>query len=196
MKQNRTGTLTKWFDDVGFGFVHVDASPTPVFVQAERFPVYQRRPKRGDRVTVRARPPEKGPTKATITTRGASRAGFVLLLLSVFAASYASCIYLSGSWSFPLLAVAPYVLLAPPTFFAYMLDKRRAELGQWRVQEATLHTLEFVGGWPVAFYAQQSLRHKNRKVSYQVVFLAIVTLHILVWTYKIWTPWLKAWLRG
>jgi hypothetical protein len=48
-------------------------------------------------------------------------------------------------------------------------------------QEVFLHLCELLGGWPGAFLAQYSLRHKNRKVSFQVVFWAIVAFHLFFW---------------
>jgi len=66
------------------------------------------------------------------------------------------------------------------TFFAYRSDKRRAEAGDWRIPESMLHLAELVGGWPGAFLAQRTLRHKTSKTSYQVVFWIIVLLHQIV----------------
>ena len=60
------------------------------------------------------------------------------------------------------------------TYWAYARDKRSAEQGYWRIQEANLHLLELLGGWPGAFLAQRRLRHKCSKRSYQVVFWLIV----------------------
>lgn len=63
------------------------------------------------------------------------------------------------------------------TFFAYRSDKLRAEAGEWRVPEATLHFAALVGGWPGAFLAQRRFRHKTSKVSFQVVFWIVVLTH-------------------
>ncbi|MGN6552998.1 MAG: DUF1294 domain-containing protein [Verrucomicrobiota bacterium] len=60
------------------------------------------------------------------------------------------------------------------TYWVYAHDKRRAEEGGWRVPEARLHLLDFLGGWPGAFVAQRRLRHKCSKSSYQFVFWLIV----------------------
>lgn len=60
------------------------------------------------------------------------------------------------------------------TFFAYRHDKRQAEAGEWRVPEATLQGLALVGGWPGAFLAQRTLRHKTAKLSFQFTFWLIV----------------------
>jgi uncharacterized membrane protein YsdA (DUF1294 family) len=76
------------------------------------------------------------------------------------------------------------------TYLLYRHDKKRAESGGWRTPESTLHSAELLGGWPVAFVAQRTLRHKISKVSYQIVFWLIVTLHQIAsfdflqgWTY-------------
>jgi uncharacterized membrane protein YsdA (DUF1294 family) len=66
------------------------------------------------------------------------------------------------------------------TFFAYRSDKRRAELGEWRIPESTLHLAELIGGWPGAFLAQRQFHHKTSKTSFQVVFWVIVLVHQFV----------------
>ncbi|WP_246782279.1 DUF1294 domain-containing protein [Wohlfahrtiimonas chitiniclastica] len=68
------------------------------------------------------------------------------------------------------------------TLILYAKDKKAARTEQWRVAENTLHLFELLGGWVTAFWAQWFYRHKTRKVSYQVVFWGIVTLHLLFWS--------------
>lgn len=62
-------------------------------------------------------------------------------------------------------------------FFAYRSDKRRAEAGEWRIPESTLHFTALIGGWPGAFLAQRTFRHKTSKTSFQVVFWFVVSVH-------------------
>jgi uncharacterized membrane protein YsdA (DUF1294 family) len=83
--------------------------------------------------------------------------------------------------NFALGILAAYVVNSLLTFGIYAWDKRAARRGQERVPEITLHTLELFGGWPGAFLAQRMLRHKNAKVSYQIVFWLIVSLHACAW---------------
>ena len=75
-----------------------------------------------------------------------------------------------------------YGLMSVICFTAYYRDKRKAIRRQWRTPESTLHLLELLGGWPGGLLAQRVLRHKIKKVSYQVSFWLIVLLHGLVWT--------------
>lgn len=92
----------------------------------------------------------------------------VLLILPILA------LFKSSRWVQPKFVLAYLVLISLATFATYWHDKRRAQSGGSRVSEATLHTLECLGGWPVAYFAQQQLRHKTIKRSYQVVFWCIV----------------------
>lgn len=78
----------------------------------------------------------------------------------------------------PLLV---YVLMGIGTFLLYRVDKNRAIHGQWRIPESSLQLCALFGGWSGALFAQQYLRHKNRKVSFQLVFWLIVGVHLLVW---------------
>jgi len=63
------------------------------------------------------------------------------------------------------------------TYGVYVVDKRRAEAGEWRIPESNLHLLELLGGWPGAFIAQRRVRHKISKASYQVMFWLIVLFY-------------------
>ena len=80
-------------------------------------------------------------------------------------------------------AFGVYMVMSAIAFAAYSIDKRRAVRGQWRVSEATLHALEMLGGWPGAWVAQQTLRHKTQKRRYMAVFWAIVGVHALGWAW-------------
>ena len=63
------------------------------------------------------------------------------------------------------------------TFVVYGFDKRRAARGGRRVAEQTLHLLALVGGWPGALFGQRFFRHKTSKLSFLVVFWAVVVIH-------------------
>lgn len=78
----------------------------------------------------------------------------------------------------PLLAYGVGSLVA---FALYMHDKRSALRSGWRTPEVRLHLIEVLGGWPGALIAQQLMRHKTRKLSFQAVFWLIVVSHQVVW---------------
>jgi len=98
----------------------------------------------------------------------------LLLLIPAYAISR-----LAASVDWRILVGVPLVV-SLGTFVAYRSDKRRAQAGEWRVPESTLHLAELAGGWPGAFLAQRTFRHKTSKVSYQVVFWVIVLSYQLV----------------
>ncbi|KAA6168417.1 DUF1294 domain-containing protein [Pseudomonas veronii] len=83
-----------------------------------------------------------------------------------------------GETVIPLVA---YGVVSVVAFFLYWNDKRKARADSRRTPENILHAVELAGGWPGALIAQQVFRHKTRKVSYQVLFWAIVLLHQVFW---------------
>ena len=87
-------------------------------------------------------------------------------------------------------ALAGYAVMSVIAFALYAADKRRAARGQWRISEATLHLVALIGGWPGAWIAQQTLRHKRRKAAFMIVFWIIVAAHGVAW----W--WASAQLRS
>ena len=73
-----------------------------------------------------------------------------------------------------LFLVFQLVSINITTIIAYYVDKRAAMRGKWRVSEFTLHTLEFLGGWPGAFVAQKMFHHKTKKKSYQSTYIWVI----------------------
>lgn len=76
-----------------------------------------------------------------------------------------------------------YLAMSLLCFFVYWRDKRLAINGQQRIPEMRLHLLELLGGWPGGLLAQRLIRHKNRKLAYQVKFWLIVAAHLGVLGY-------------
>lgn len=95
------------------------------------------------------------------------------LLLIVF--------YLAGR--LPLGVMGVYVAASVIAFGMYGYDKFSAKVGRWRTPEKTLLTLGLIGGWPGALLAQEWIRHKSSKVSFQVVFWITVAINcaVLAW---------------
>lgn len=77
--------------------------------------------------------------------------------------------------------VGVYAVLSVVTLAAYAVDKHRAGAGGRRIPERTLHVLALFGGWPGAFVGQQILRHKTRKIPFQIVYWITVAIHAGVW---------------
>jgi uncharacterized membrane protein YsdA (DUF1294 family) len=102
---------------------------------------------------------------------GAFLALGLLLVIPVYAVSR-----LASSIDWRALVGVP-LALSTFAFFAYRSDKRRAEAGEWRIPESTLHFMELIGGWPGAFLAQRRFRHKTSKTPFQVVFWIVVLTH-------------------
>ncbi len=105
-------------------------------------------------------------------------ASVIALALMLILPAYALSRRLTAAdWLLPAGALLAVSII---TFFAYRSDKRRAEAGQWRIPETTLHLAALLGGWPGGFLAQRVFRHKTVKLPFQIVFWAIVVLHQLV----------------
>lgn len=62
------------------------------------------------------------------------------------------------------------------TLALYGYDKHQAVAGRTRVPEAALHVAALLGGSPGAMVAQGLFRHKTRKRSFKVTFIATVVL--------------------
>ena len=100
----------------------------------------------------------------------------IYLPILVFALIYAAA---SFAWELPLLVAGAYLVISLTCFVAYAIDKSAARNGGWRTPERTLLLLGLACGWPGALLAQQWLRHKTAKRSFQQMFWVTVVANIL-----------------
>ncbi|NNG24459.1 DUF1294 domain-containing protein [Telluria aromaticivorans] len=102
------------------------------------------------------------------------------LPLLLFTAVYG---FASFAWNLPPLVGAAYLVASLSCFVAYAIDKSAAKSGNWRTPEASLLLLGLVGGWPGGLLAQQWLRHKTSKASFQWKFYLTVALNLGLFLY-------------
>lgn len=178
------GRITSWKDEQGFGFITPNMGGEPVFVHIKSFANRQRRPVANEIVTYEQASDGKGRPQACkvdyvgvrrgrpAASSGPSRLPLIVAaLFLVFIAASALTARL------PLTVLGLYAGASIATFIAYFLDKSAARSDRWRTQESTLHLFALIGGWPGALVAQNRLRHKTRKTSFQLVFWATVLLN-------------------
>jgi len=87
---------------------------------------------------------------------------------------------LAAGWAGALIAPAVaigYGVLSCIAFMLYRHDKNAARAGMMRTRERTLHLIDLLGGWPGGLLAQDRLRHKTRKTTFQLVFWATVAIN-------------------
>jgi len=180
-----SGTLASWNDDRGFGFI-VDETGQRTFVHISAF--RSGRPVDGDRLTFEIERAPDGRFRAVnvvgagrTSARGHPRrargrvqpAAFVPIL--AFVGLY---LVIVSSTRVELWVPAVYGALSVAAFALYAGDKRAAQRGSWRTSEAMLLLVGLLGGWPGAILAQQVLRHKTSKRSFQAVFWVSVVVNV------------------
>ncbi|HEY9736894.1 MAG TPA: DUF1294 domain-containing protein, partial [Trichocoleus sp.] len=193
-----------WKDERGFGFIQPEKESGRVFLHITAVKPSSRRPQVGDVVRYQLGLDKAGKVcalhasiegLAAVTKHSTAvsqprrrlqavsvRLGLEALLLCALPIAGALLFALTAANPLPLVL---YTVMSLATYLAYFEDKFRAQKGKWRISEKTLHLFELAGGWMGAFVAQRSIRHKNRKTSYQLVFWAIVAAH-----YAFWVAWL------
>ena len=92
----------------------------------------------------------------------------------------------SLAWSLPQMVGAAYAITSISCFIAYAMDKSAARARTWRTPETTLLLLGLVGGWPGAVLAQQWLRHKTSKQSFQWKFQLTVAVNLGLFAVLAW----------
>lgn len=92
-------------------------------------------------------------------------------------------------WRLPAWPAMAYLAASIACFIFYAIDKAAARAGRWRTPESTLLLLGLAGGWPGAILAQQWLRHKSGKTSFQLMFWTSVAVNLAGFG---WLAWLQA----
>lgn len=64
-------------------------------------------------------------------------------------------------------------------FLLYGLDKQKAKRHKWRIPEATLLGVAFLGGSIGAFLGMQVFHHKTRKAKFYIGVPLIFFLHVI-----------------
>lgn len=85
------------------------------------------------------------------------------------------------------LVPAIYLVASMAAFLVYRADKLAAAAGHRRMPENALLAMGLLCGWPGALMAQQTLRHKTRKASFQALFWTTVVINALA-LYWVWSP--------
>ena len=79
-----------------------------------------------------------------------------------------------------LLLLAAVNLLA---FVLYGVDKLKAKKGAWRIPEATLLLVAFLGGSVGALLGMEVFRHKTKHAKFRVLVPLFLILHIAMAVY-------------
>lgn len=191
----RKGSIVKWNDEKGFGFVRTGGGEEDHFVHISAFKKHQtRRPVVGDEVQFRPADmpgkkrvafamiegveyaqPEPKPKHFVLVPKPRSLGVNVLIMTPLVLSCY---LLVSGKNPLPFFS---YCLFSILILFLYGADKTHAAIRSWRIPESYLHVLELLGGWPGALIAQNALRHKTRKSLYLMIFHGIIGLHLIGW---------------
>lgn len=185
-----TGTVTRWEDDRGFGFITLTGGSERFFFHISSY-LSAGRPEQGETVTF-VRSSGKDGRPAAVRVRGAGKAAaeiqraagvgslapVVLLVAAYFIADQV--------WFLPEWLPWLYIGASIVTFLVYGLDKLSARTGGERISENVLLFLGLVGGWPGAIIAQLAFRHKTVKRSFRDAFWATVALNIAAVVVVVW----------
>ena len=201
MNQSR-GTLAKWFEDKGFGFIRSDGGGRDVFVHIRDFGNISRNPQVGDviryhvlqndagklkagDVHIEGMPRRPSPRAAKVRPKAFGRSAgrnaiprvLSILVVTIFSVALFRLIYFE---KVPVLVPSLYIFASCITMIAYSFDKAAAVNKRWRIRESTLHLFSLLGGWPGALIAQELFRHKSKKLEFQFFYWITVVANCLI----------------
>lgn len=196
---NKQGTIVRWDEERGFGFVRSPSTDTEVFFHIRDYRGGRQAPAEGMQVRYEEiHVGGKGPRAMAVMPldAAATRAGeapeparrkrpppppyanaeirAMLLLIPAYAA-----LLVWAAWKqrmpVPVALAAP--LLGVVTFYLYWSDKFAAQRHARRTPELLLHAASLLGGWHGAWLGQRLLRHKTGKLEFRKAYWATVALH-------------------
>lgn len=200
MVNKQQGTVKKWQDDKGFGFIETETGES-VFFHVSEFKA-QRRPNVGEQVVFSIGQDDQGRRRAKqvqelgfvqqkmaqknkqIRQRNAKRSAQAEFEAGqkkrsfLGLAFYGVLILLVATDKLSWLVVGWYAALGLITYIMYAKDKAAAQSGDWRTPESTLHVLSALGGWVGALLAQTYLRHKSQKPEFRVTYYLTVVINM------------------
>ncbi|HEX3679303.1 MAG TPA: cold shock and DUF1294 domain-containing protein [Galbitalea sp.] len=181
------GTLASWNRERGFGFIAPSDGGDQIFVHVRALPYGADIPAIGSRLSYEVEVTPDGKTRSryvrlegppVIQNRRTMRASIMSFVpIPLFIVIY---IVDAVFWHPPYWVLFVYLGTSLLCIAIYAADKSAAVQGRWRVSESALLLLGIAGGWPGAIIAQQLLRHKTRKRSFQEAFAGSVVVNILV----------------
>ncbi len=73
-----------------------------------------------------------------------------------------------------------FILINIITFFAFFLDKKRAQRKKWRVPEIWLFGLSAIGGALGGILCMNIMRHKTKKLSFKFFMPVLLVANFLI----------------
>jgi uncharacterized membrane protein YsdA (DUF1294 family)/cold shock CspA family protein len=187
--ESEIGTISKWNDEKGFGFITPNSGGKQIFIHINEFSREHKRPIQGISVNYNTSTDARGRSCAVDVSplaghKKVSRADRQLLSSILLSGAFFAILgILVAMDELPIVIPGAYLILSAVAFALYKKDKSAAEWDERRTPEKTLHMISMLGGWPGALVAQNKLRHKSSKVSFRVVYWATVVINCgaLVW---------------
>ncbi len=102
-----------------------------------------------------------------------------LLFLTLAAVSISMLSFLLAHFLEIRLLYAYLIGINLTTFVSYGFDKLWAVHNHSRIPEIVLHLLALAGGSPAALGAQITFRHKTKKRTFRIIFIAIILIQLM-----------------
>lgn len=175
-----SGTVVRWNDDKGFGFIESSSGSNDIFVHISAFPRNGKRPVNGMKVMFEpSRDKDGRPRAINVSTPEEKSTGGATVQIIVVLLFFAGLALFTFNGTLPVLPLFLFPFASVITFLVYAHDKAAAQKGAWRVSESGLHFLALIGGWPGGLLARHTLRHKTVKEPFRFIFWCTVVFNLI-----------------
>lgn len=179
------GTIVKWNENKGFGFIKPQSNGKDVFVHISNYGKSSKKPYEGLLVSYFVSSDDNGrtaaygvhPVKGHLNNGHQPWQQISAIILNVILLSTLYFLYSSELISFYIPFF--YMIVNAVTLGLYSLDKSAAQNDTWRTSEDILHVFSLLGGWGAAALAQSFFRHKSKKRSFRNIYWMTVILNCI-----------------
>jgi uncharacterized membrane protein YsdA (DUF1294 family)/cold shock CspA family protein len=181
--QRVKGTLVKWNDARGFGFIEVPEQEKQVYLHIKAMREASIRPAPGNQLEFTLGTGRNGGPAARdavlVGLPARREVGLRIWVAAALMIMVQSAVVLG---LMPLWVEGLYAAMGLLSLYLYHADKQAAAQHRWRIRELSLNLCDLAFGIIGGLVAQHVLKHKTGKPSFQVVTGLIAALHLSILT--------------
>ncbi len=84
------------------------------------------------------------------------------------------------NWNILFIILGIYLVINAITYVAMYVDKQKAIKDKYRISENTLFTMSLCGGFIGSYLGMQKFRHKTKHMSFYLVNILSLIIHLLL----------------
>lgn len=171
------GTIARWDQNKGYGYIEVENQDTQIRFHISDLANSSQIPAVSEPVVFRLGADRDGEIRAIQVERPVVFNYSLAIAIWFCSALVGSVVILD----FPVVALLFYCAVSTITYTVYAFDKHAKMTGTWRIPEIVFHSLNLLGGWVGALFAQSFMHHKYHDIGFKFLFWTTLVLNVMMY---------------